>query len=67
MDNATQTQTQKDLKAALIKSFGTRIEKDYDEIYSCISATICARVYAGNVGDNPLCILNRALETIIKK
>lgn len=56
-----------ELKAALVKAFGTQIEDDYETTLKCISAVIAARMYAGNQGDNPLCVLNRALETIVKK
>ena len=56
-----------ELKEVLVKYFGTRIESDYETILKCISAIITARVYAGNQGDNPLCVLNRALEAIVNK
>ena len=56
-----------ELKEVLVKYFGTKIENDYETILKCISATITARVYAGNQGDNPLCVLNRALEAIVDK
>jgi hypothetical protein len=55
-----------ELKKALIKEFGTKIENDYDTLLKCISAVVCARTYAGNVGNIPLCVLNRALENIIE-
>ena len=55
-----------DLNNALVKHYGTMIEDDIDIIRRKIAALITAHKFAGNIGDNPLCILNRAFEEIIK-
>jgi len=54
-----------ELKNELIKAFGTIIEEDYEIIKRKITIIITAHCYAGNVGDNPLCLLNKLLEDII--
>ena len=50
-----------ELKAEMIKAFGTQIEPCYEELMERISATVAAYLYAGIQGDNPLCQLNIAL------
>ena len=55
-----------DLNNALVKCYGTMIEDDIDIIRRKIAALITAHEFAGNIGTNPLCVLNRAFEEIIK-
>ena len=56
-----------ELKNELIRAYGTQIEKSMDIIEEKIAAMICAHLYVGQVGDSPLCALNRAFEEILKK
>lgn len=46
----------------LVKEFGPAIDTHKEEIEKRIVKSITSIMYAGNVGDNPLCILNRAYE-----
>ena len=48
----------------LIKRYGTMIEDPVvmEEVKKRFSASIAALKFAGNIGDNPLCKLNRAFE-----
>ena len=52
------------LKQALIAYYGKMIEKDFNTIERKISAVIVAHYFAGELGDNPLCEINRALKKI---
>lgn len=54
------------LDKELIAAYGTQVEKDLEIINNKISAVVAAHMYAGKVGDNPLCKLNRILIDIIK-
>lgn len=53
-----------ELKDELIIAFGTQMEDNIDELYDRICKTVAAMRFAGTVGDNPLCVLNRAFESI---
>lgn len=55
------------LKKALIKKYGTMIEQDYDKLIDKFNAVVTGHCFAGDQGDNPLCILNRALNKILEK
>lgn len=55
------------LIAALVEYYGTRAEKDMDELLLRIDLTVTALVFAGNQGDNPMCELNRLFEEIVRK
>ena len=56
-----------DFDKILITAYGAQIENDLDEIKAKFGAVIAAHLFAGTSGDNPLCILNRALGTLINK
>lgn len=53
---------EKDFKQAIIKHFGTMCEDNVDELLTRFSMTVAALKFAGNQGDNPLCVLNRFFE-----
>ncbi|KKL65473.1 hypothetical protein LCGC14_2154640 [marine sediment metagenome] len=53
------------LKDELVKAYGTQILKDYEIVLDKIAAVIAAHLYAGKIGDNPLCVLNRALDIVV--
>ena len=55
------------LKDELVRAFGTQIINEYSIILQQISAIIAAHLFAGSIGDNPLCVLNRAIEEVINK
>jgi hypothetical protein len=57
----------KELWEQMIRAYGTQIEKHKDVLHRRIAATIAATCYAGTVGDNPLSILNRALDNAIRQ
>lgn len=52
------------LDRELITAYGTQIKEDIEVIKEKIAAVVTAHLYAGNVGDNPLCQLNRLLGKI---
>ena len=56
---------QENLKQALVAYYGEMIEKDYNTIELKISAVIVAHCFAGEVGDNPLCEINRSLKKLV--
>jgi cytochrome b len=56
----------KELWEQLVRAYGTRIEKHKDVLHWRIAATIAATCYAGKEGDNPLSVLNRALDNAIR-
>jgi hypothetical protein len=53
-------------KAACFKHFGTHIQERVPDLLNDISAVVAARMFAGTNGDNPLCVLNRALNNVTK-
>ncbi len=55
------------LKQVLIQVYGTRIEEEIDTIISRISMVMAAKLYAGSLGDNPLCRLNKFFEDELRK
>ena len=58
-------ETEDDLKKVLIKAYGYHIENDIEIILDKFSAVIASHLFAGSIGSNPLCQLNRALDTIL--
>lgn len=44
------------------KAYGEQCEKYRDEIEGRVRVMLTALMYAGDVGDNPLCELNRAFQ-----
>lgn len=51
---------------AVKKQYGRMTEEELNDLVRYIDLVSCARKFAGNVGDNPLCVLNRALEKAAK-
>ena len=51
---------------AIQKQYGRMTEEEKIDLIRYIDLVCCARKFAGNVGDNPLCVLNRALEKAAK-
>lgn len=56
-----------DLNNALIETYGTQIADDIEMIKKKIDVVIAAHLFAGNLGDTPLCVLNRTLQDIMNK
>ena len=50
------------LKEALIREYGTMIEDNWEQLIKDFGAVVAARMFAGDQGDNPLAVLNRALD-----
>ena len=55
----------KELWDEMVISFGTRIMNQKEEIEKRLNVTIDSLLYAGTIGDNPLCILNRTFKEIL--
>lgn len=49
------------------KAYGEQCEEHRDEIDRRVSAMLTALLFAGEQGDNPLCVLNRAFKEFEKK
>jgi hypothetical protein len=56
-----------ELKNVIIRLYGQQCEEHINEIDDRIAKMLTALLYAGNIGDNPLCKLNRAFENLNKK
>ena len=50
---------------ALILYYGTQIKPDIQTLMDKITAVTTAHLYAGSLGDNPLCKLNRCLDEVM--
>ena len=50
------------LKEAVVRLYGNQCEKHLDVIDERIGVMLAALLFAGEIGDNPLCVLNRAFE-----
>lgn len=48
------------IRELLIEYYGTQIENHMDEVMKRLDRSIASLMYAGTLGDNPLCALNRA-------
>ncbi len=51
----------------LVQRYGNVIKADLEEINDKIAAIIAAHCFAGKSGNNPLCALNRALDTVLER
>lgn len=54
----------KELREIIIRMYGSQCEEHIDEIESRISKSIAALLFAGDQGNSPLCILNRAFKKL---
>ena len=50
----------------LIKRYGTQIEKDLELIKEKLDIIVAGHLYAGNIGNNPLVIINRELARLMR-
>ena len=55
-----------DLWNVFTKVYGAQCNKERELIEKRIAALVAATLYAGIVGDNPLCKLNRAFDEVTK-
>lgn len=53
------------LENALIESYGEQIISDLEIIKDKIGVIIASHIYAGTIGNNPMCIINRELKKLI--
>lgn len=57
-----------ELKDVLIKHYGRIVlSHDLDRLIEKFDAVATAHIYAGNLGDNPLCKINRCLDEALTK
>jgi len=54
------------LEDAIVQQYGEQCKPYMEQITKRIAATIAATLYAGEVGDNPLCQLNRMFNELDK-
>jgi hypothetical protein len=54
------------LEQEIIKAYGEQCIPHLDTIHERMAGMIAALLFAGNQGDNPLCVLNRAFENMYK-
>ena len=56
----------KELELVLTRLYGTQIRRVLPELDKRIVAIVTSTLFAGTVGSNPMCKLNRALEEMTK-
>lgn len=54
------------LRKLLIEYYGTQIENHVNEVIKRLDLSVASLMYAGTLGDNPLCELNRAFNKFNK-
>ena len=54
-----------ELRQHIIRIYGTQCEKHMDEIIRRLTVSVASLLFAGELGDNVLCKLNRAFNDTI--